>query len=325
MQDRLRPHRVNVGAMFPELATAVLEEIPMPAMNVLAMTDWAASQHPLPKQVNFHGSFGEPPLVVYETPEFYLEVLFWFPSRTTIHGHGFTGAFRVLDGYSIQVEYEFSQEAAPEEGVRLGRTLPRSVELITPGQVCTIGGNEAFIHTVAHMGNPSLTLVARTHGSQEFEQFSYHRCGLATRASWHHRSIARQADVFRALLRGRPESFRPRLMEFLERSGVFVFFHLLDQLRARMSLDVFTREVLSPVRERFHPGHAKELAALDEEVRREALWAMLNATPDTRRRLLMALNEILPDQPEREAVISCSNGGIAAGEVIEQWSRCTRS
>jgi len=321
---RLEKHRADVGAVFAEISTGVLQELPVTAMDVTVMADWTMSQDRLPKQVNFQAGFGEPPLVVFETPEFYIEVLFWFPSRTAIHGHGFTGAFRVLDGYSVQVEYEFAQEAAPEAGVRFGRILPVQVELIAPGKVCTIGSNEAFVHTVAHMGNPSLTLVARTHGSPEFEQYSYHRSGLATRASLHRRTIVRQAEVFRALSRGRPEAFLPRLIQFLERSGIFVFFHLLDELRLRMPLEFFSREVMRPVRERFHYTRVKELAALDEEIRLSATWAMIKATPDPRRRLLLALNEIMPDQVEHDAVISRSNGGRAAGDVIEEWHHRTR-
>ncbi len=325
MRERLGPHHPGVPAAFPDIATAVLREVPRPAIDVVAMTDWAASQRTLPKQVNFQSSFGEPPLVVYETPEFYLEVLFWFPSRTEIHGHGFTGAFQVLDGYSLQAEYEFVQDAAPEEGLRLGRVIPRTLELITPGKVCTISGDEAFIHCVAHMGNPSLTLVARTYGSPEFTQFSYYRCGLAVRPHWHNRSLIRQAEVFRALLRSRPDLFHDRLMDFLGRTGRLGFFHLLDQLRTRLKLDVFTKQVLAPVRARYSAGHAQELAALDEETRSSALWAMLNATPDPRRRLLLALNELLPDPAEQDAVISRSHGGAPAGQVIEQWAAGTHA
>lgn len=323
MRERLAPHHAAVPAAFPQIATSVLQEVPRPAIDVVAMTDWAAGRRTLPKQVNFSSGFGEPPLVVYETPEFYLEVLFWFPSRTEIHGHGFTGAFQVLDGYSLQAEYEFIQDCAPEAGLRLGRLIPRTVELITPGKVCTIGGDEAFIHSVAHMGNPSLTLVARTFGSPEFTQFSYYRSGLAVRPHWHNRSILRQAEVFRALLRSRPALFHDRLMDFLGRCDRAGFFQVLNLLRTRLKLDTFIKEVLAPVRACCSAGHAQELAALDEETRSSALWAMLNATPDPRRRLLMALNEMLPDPAEHEAVISRSGGGAPASEVIEQWAAGT--
>ncbi len=325
MRERLAPHHAAVPDAFPEIATAVLREVPRPAIDVVAMADWVAGQRTLPKQVNFHSGFGEPPLVVYETPEFYLEVLFWFPSRTEIHGHGFTGAFQVLDGYSLQAEYEFVQESVPEEGMRLGRVIPRTVELIIPGKVCTIGGDDSFIHCVAHMGSPSLTLVARTFGSQEFAQFSYYRSGLAVRPHWHNRSIVRQAEVFRALLRSRPERFQDRLLEFLGRCGRPGFFHLLDQLRTRLKLDAFTHQVLHPVQARFAATHAPELAATAEEVRRGALWAMLNATPDPRRRLLMALNEMLPDPAEQDAVISRAGRGAPASNVIDQWAACIQA
>jgi len=52
---------------------------------------------------------------------------------------------------------------------------------------------------------------------------------------------------------------------------------------------------------------------------------MIKATPDPRRRLLLALNEIMPDEVEHDAVIFRSNGGRAAGDVIEEWHHRTRS
>ena len=108
--------RPDPDSVFAEIATDVLRAVPAPPIDVLGMADWTAQQRPLPKQVNFNSGFGQPPLVVFEAPGFYIEVLSWFPSRTSIHGHGFTGAFRVLDGYSLQVGYRFEEESAPEAG-----------------------------------------------------------------------------------------------------------------------------------------------------------------------------------------------------------------
>jgi hypothetical protein len=169
------------------------------------------------------------------------------------------------------------------------------------------------------MGNPSLTLVARTPSSRDLEQFAYYRCGLATRSRLHHRSIARQADVLLALMRGRPKHFPARLMKTLESSNTFLFFSLLDRLRSSLRLDVFAKEILNPVRERFRALRALELAALDEEIRRGALWSMINATPEPDRKPLMALSELFPDDTERNATISRSHGGIAAEDVIRRW------
>lgn len=318
MASRLGNHP-DPDAVFADIAADALRTVPAPKIDVLAMADWAACQQPLPKQVNFNSGFGQPPLVVFEAPGFYIEVLFWFPSRTSIHGHGFTGAFRVLDGYSIQVEYRFEEESVPEDGIRLGKTVARGIEMIAPGKICPILGRDDFIHTVAHMGNPSLTLVARTHGSKEMQQFTYLRSGFAHLSHRQKQSVARQADVLEAVFKARPDAFLGRLVDFLAGSDSVTFFRVLSQLQTRLSLAVFSKQVLPTVRERFGVSHARALAALDDVMRTNGLWGMISGLKDPRKQLLLALGELFPDEQERDALICQSLGVPDARPVLEEW------
>ncbi len=306
-------------AVFANIAADVLREVPAPQVDVLAMADWAAQQRPLPKQVNFNSGFGQPPLVVFEAPGFYIEVLFWFPSRTSIHGHGFTGAFRVLSGYSLQVEYRFQEESAPEDGIRLGKVVARGIEMIAPGKICPILGRDDFIHTVAHMGNPSLTLVARTHGSKELQQFTFYRSGFAHLSHHRKQSIARQADVLESVFKARPDAFLGRLVDFLAGSDSVTFFRVLSQLQTRLSLAVFSKQVLPTVRERFGLSHARALTALDDAMRTNGLWGMISGFKEPRKQLLLALGELFPDEKERDALICQSLGVPDAGPVLKEW------
>jgi hypothetical protein len=319
MQEQLGNH-TNPDQVFADIATAVLHDVPAPTIDVLAMADWTSRQRPLPRQVNFASGFGQPPLVVFETPGFYIEVLFWFPSRTSIHGHAFTGAFRVLDGCSIQVEYRFEQTSAPEEAVRLGRVVPQSIEMIAQGRICPILEEDDFIHTVAHLGNPSLTLVARTHGNtRELHQFTYFRCGFAHLSHHHKQAVARQTDVLAALHRARPDAFVARLIEFLSAADTTTFFKVLSQLFFRLTLPVFSTQVLPAVRERFGSTHAPMLAALDETIRNHGVWGMTAFVKEPRKQLLLALSELFTDQQERDALICRSYNVTDAKPVLDEW------
>ena len=309
-------------AIFTDIATAVLQETEAPAIDVVTMADWTIAQHPLPKQVNFSSGFGQPPLVVFEAPDFYIEVLFWFPSRTAIHGHGFTGAFRVLNGYSVQVEYRFDERAAPDEAVRLGQLVPQRIDMIAPGTVCPILREDAFIHTVAHMGNPSLTLVARTHGrARELQQFTYHRSGFAYLSHHHRQSAARQIDVLDALFKARPDAFLERLGEFLSASDSITFFKVIKELPLRLTLPVFSTRILPALRERFGQSHTLELAALDEIIASHSLWGMMSLIKEPRKQLLLALSELFPNQKDRDDLICRSFNVSEAGPVLEEWLR----
>jgi hypothetical protein len=227
----------------------------------------------------------------------------------------------VLDGYSLQVEYRLQEESAPEEGIRLGKVVARGIELIAPGKICPILGRDDFIHTVAHMGNPSLTLVARTHGNKDLQQFTFYRSGFAHFSNHHKQSIARQADVLEAVFKVRPDVFLGRLVDFLAGSDAVTFFKVLSQLRARLTQAVFSKQVLPTVRERFGASHAHVLAALDDVMRTHGLWGMITGFKEPRKQLLLALGELFPDEKERDALICQSLGVPDARPVLEEWLR----
>ena len=47
------------------------------------------------------------PLVVYRGDGFYIELLIWVDGSTSIHQHGFSGVFRVIEGSSLHSVYNF--------------------------------------------------------------------------------------------------------------------------------------------------------------------------------------------------------------------------
>ena len=307
---------------FAEIAAGVLNAVPAPPIDVLAMADWAAAQKPLPRQVNFTSSFGQPALVVFEAPGFYIEVLVWFPSRTGIHGHGFTGAFRVLDGCSLQVEYRFEEASTPEPGVRYGRLDPRDLAMIAPGTVCPIEDRDEFIHTVVHLGRPSLTLVARTLGREvATQQYSFYRCGFAHLPGHHDQATIRQADVLAAVFRARPAEFTGRLLRFLRDADTITYVEVLQRLLNKLGAPAFSRHALDGLRKEFGETRAPAMAVLEENVRRDTLWELIRRLDDPRKQVMLALNELFPDEAERDRVICRTRGVLTAQPVIEEWVR----
>ena len=311
----------DARAVFAEIACGVLHEVPAPPVDVLAMADWAAAQNPLPRQVNFRSGFGQPPLVVFEAPGFYIEVLFWFPSRTAIHGHGFTGAFRVLSGCSVQVEYRFEETSAPEPGVRYGRLEPRDLAMIGPGDVSAIEGHDEFIHTVAHLGQPSLTLVARTPGRKGVAQHAFYRCGFSHRSVHDEQTVSRQSDVLAAVFRARPAAFTGRLIQFLKRSDTILFVQVLHRLLSQLGVSDFSEHAMATVREEFGQSHARAIEAVEENVRRDTWWGLIRRMQEPRKQVMLTLSELFPDESERDRVICEARGVAEAQPVIDEWVR----
>lgn len=318
--DRTRGAFPNPGD-FTQLACEVLHRLPAPQIDVGAMADWVCSRAVLPKQINRYASFGEPALVVYEAEGFYVEILVWFPSRTAIHAHGFTGAFRVMDGASLQVEYAFQTESAPEEGVRLGKLKSRAIELIEPGKICPILDSNDFIHTVIHLGNPSLTLVLRTKRPKDknMRQFSFMRCGFAFDPFLLDESLDRQSKLLLALFRARPDQLWPRLEAFLQTADQHQFHGLLTRLLEDMGITVFQKMILPGLESGFADKMPFAMSAVREEIRTRAMMQMMSALPNMGRQLQMALAELFPERAELTALIRHSFGGSEAERILAGW------
>lgn len=302
---------------FDVIASRALTELPAPRMTAADIGQWMTETKTLPEQVNVLSGFGEPPLVVYQTPEFYAEVLFWFPSPTTIHGHGFTGAFVVLDGFSIEVRYDFRPEREPGEAVLLGRLEPREVEFIGPGKVCAILGASDYVHSVTHLGNPSLTLVVRTYGRSNNRQYRFHRSGFAACSNFRQTELKRRAAVLAAIWRADPARFVTQFVDFLTGADEHAFYWVTEALITKLPLPFVQNEVLPLLTQHF-ADRVAVLAALREVFRTRSLWTTMRTLPNVRAQVQVALADSFPDAAEREAILRKSYGA-GAQHLPEQW------
>jgi hypothetical protein len=159
--DRWRAKHHDAEA-FPEVATCALEEMPphehvRPADIVSSLFGGERI-----RQANIAAGFGEPPVTVFSADRFYIEALFWLDGTTSIHQHGFSGAFHVLHGSSIHGEYRFTWADRINERVGLGHVALNEIELLRAGQTRTIRSGGSFIHSLFHLERPSVTIVVRT-------------------------------------------------------------------------------------------------------------------------------------------------------------------
>ncbi len=176
-------HRYATNAL-PDIAATELERTPLHRIvDYTSILRWVGSSdgYTLPFQMNIDASFGEPPLTVFWHPDFYIETLFWANSTTSIHGHGFVGAFQVLAGTSVQSLFDFEPRDTEHDRCRIGRLRQKEAQLLRPGSTQRILECDQFIHSVFHLGYPSVTIVVRTHGRSVATQYDYHRPGVALR------------------------------------------------------------------------------------------------------------------------------------------------
>src|SRR3954454_2905914 len=119
-------------AKFPAIARASLDERP-PARRVdlaALVRDFLLSDEQ-PFQTD--SEFGEPELVAYSHPRFYVQLLFWMDGTTAIHQHEFSGAFHVMHGSSIHAHYAFDERQSVTPYLRVGDVRMTKIELLEAG------------------------------------------------------------------------------------------------------------------------------------------------------------------------------------------------
>ncbi len=136
----------------------------MPSIDIEELVGELLTADSLPTQFAIASDFGDPPITIYSSERFVIDLCFWVEPRTAIHSHNFAGAFKVLKGKSLHTTYHFEVEESDQDEVIVGKLDARSSELLDTGSVREIAAGPAFIHQVCHLTKPSLSIVARTSG-----------------------------------------------------------------------------------------------------------------------------------------------------------------
>lgn len=158
---------------FPELARIALAESP-PSENIdldeMIQEFLANDDQPFQSQ----SGFGQPELVAFNHPRFYIQILFWLEGTTEIHQHEFSGAFHVMRGSSIHAEFDFENARSVTPHLRVGNLQMRQVELLETGRTVPITSGQENIHSLFHLDTPSVTVVIRTqHDPGTGPQYNY--------------------------------------------------------------------------------------------------------------------------------------------------------
>ena len=194
---------------FADIAVAALERSNLArTLTIDALCRYVANADTLPVQLDPASTFGEPPVTLAIADGFHIDAYLWVQPATAIHDHGFDGAFQVVDGVSLHSTFTFDGDDDLDAAVRCGTLSVEDNELLGPGTIRSIRSGQSFIHQVAHLPTPSLSLVVRTTDTiQTGHQYEYLFPGVAV-ASSHGLTVVerRQLEVVSWAMRlGRPD------------------------------------------------------------------------------------------------------------------------
>jgi len=169
-------------AAFPEIAARLLREFEYPLTQDQLdrwLAGWLRDSGKLPEQASLHNTFGQPPITLLNNGKLVVDLYLWVAADTTIHSHGFRGAFRVMHGISLQESYRVKVARRIAPGVlRYVPGVPE-MEILEAGDVRVILPGEKLTHRVIHLETPTVTLCVKTINEPGSHQWEYHPDGLA--------------------------------------------------------------------------------------------------------------------------------------------------
>ncbi len=305
-------------ALFPEIAGGVLEERP-PSENVdlaaLAREFLLDDEQPFQTQ----SGFGQPELVVYDDPRFYIQMLFWLDGTTDIHQHEFSGAFHVLQGSSIHASFEFENPRPISAHFRLGDLRMKAIQLLETGSTVRIISGRDHIHSLFHLDTPSISVVVRTHHDPGTgPQFTYLPPHIALDPVHNDALTARRKQLLDVLEQtgdpAYPALVREMLGELDFERGFFILQNGMGYLRALGEWE----ETLRVFQQR-HGALAECVPpTLDEIVRRDELAELRKSVTDIEHRFYLALLMNAPARADMLSLVSQRFPGPPE-ETILRW------
>lgn len=286
---------------FPEIARAALDKKP-PAKKV----DLAALMHDFllaeDQPVQTDSPFGEPELVVYSHPRFYIQLLFWMDGTTAIHQHEFSGAFHVMHGSSIHAHYAFDNATAVTPYIRVGDVRMKKMELLKTGSTVPIGSGSADIHSLFHLDSPSVTVVVRTqHDPGTGPQLNYLPPHVAIDPHFSDTLMLRRKQLLDVLEQSQDTGYADVVLEMIADLDFERGFSVLQHCMAHLQqLDAWHAAL--GLYEKKHGPLARGIGAtLAEDVRRGTIKSFRGSIVEPEHRFFLAL---LMNAPTRDDLLS---------------------
>lgn len=218
---------------LPKIAAEKLKEFAIPEkISAWDVIEWTLNEVNLPTQKDLYASFGDPPITVYNSPRFFIDVYFWLEATTSIHQHGFCGAFQVLHGSSLHSWYDFEQQESINTFIEIGEINLKGCHLLNIGDVQEIRAGKQYIHSLFHLEQPSATIVVRTEKSPMFlPQYSYYKPFLAIDPFFEEANTTKKMQAINALIRAKHPETDKFIANWLKQVDFQTSFAILSNVR----------------------------------------------------------------------------------------------
>lgn len=305
--------------VFPTIAQEALQENP-PSENVdlgsLVQEFLLNDEQPFQTS----SGFGQPELIVYDNPKFYIQILFWLDGTTDIHQHEFSGAFHVMEGSSIHSHFDFENVQPVTAHFRLGDLNLKDATLLETGSTVQIISGRSCIHSLFHLETPSVTVVIRTHSDPGTgPQFTYLPPHVAVDPVHHDALTMRRKQLLDVLEQMEDPDYAGLVAEMVSEldfeRGFFILQNCISHLRNLGAWeDVW--EVFSAK----HGELARPVSpTLQEIIRRDGIAAMRCTVEDVEHRFFLALLLNVERREDILEMVSRKSDGNSL-QMILRWA-----
>ncbi len=307
-------------AKFPAIARTALEERP-PAEHV----DLAAfmreflldDEQPFQTQ----SGFGQPEIVAYNHPRFYIQLLFWLDGTTDIHQHEFSGAFHVLAGSSIHAHFGFENANPVTSHLRVGDVRMKKIELLETGRTVPIISGGSCIHSLFHLDTPSVTVVVRTQNDPGTgPQFNYLPPHIALDPIFDDALTMRRKQLLDVLEQVEDPTYPELVLEMIAEldfeRGFFILQNGMGHLRDLGEWET----VLAAFRKKHGKLAAGVPATLDEIVRRDVIAGLRSSIAEPEHRFFLALLLNVPTRADLLKLVAQRFPKTAPVETVLRWA-----
>jgi hypothetical protein len=306
--------------VFPELTRIAIDEAP-PSENV----DIEEMIHEFlfndEQPFQSESGFGQPELIAFNDPRFYIQILFWLEGTTEIHQHEFSGAFHVMQGSSVHSEFDFVGARSVTPHIRIGDLRAKRIELLETGRTVPITSGRECIHSLFHLDTPSITVVVRTHHDPGTgPQYNYLPPHIAINPLNADTLTARRKqllDVLETIDDSNYATYVNELMESLDfERGFNILRHAMPRLKELNELDV----VLATFQKKHGELALGVHATLTESLRREVITQLRHFIVNPEHRFFLALLMNVQNRTDIFALITQRFPGASPIDTILGWA-----
>lgn len=307
---------------FVDLATSMLSDAHLyERTSGDAILEWFIRAAAVPSQ-RADDNFGEPPLLMYQGRRFFIQVLYWLDGTTSIHEHGFSGAFGVLQGSSIESTFSFDLDERVSSRVLLGRLSLTGVEYLRPGDVRPIEGALGDPHSLFHLDRPSVSVVVRTYQDPDAQpQYRYIQPGIAIDPFHADPILERKVQLLKVLHRSGDPRYDELAASLVGTGDFQLAFRVLEQAYEVYAGDDRFTALLGVARRNLGRLADWVVPALDESRRQAHLVDLRGRYRDADERFFLALLLNVPTIEGIREIIGHRHPGADADALIDGWLR----